>query len=147
MLGSDSFGALLYKNLFKGNFMISGITHVTIFVTNQDTALDFWTEKIGFDLHTDAQFGPLRWLTVNPKGNKYLEFSLILIDKDGQALIDAIARNAPVLCLSTLNCNQTYAKLKAKGVVFIDEPKSEEWGVGCTFVDPFGNRFYLTSEN
>lgn len=45
--------------------MITKMNHVSVFVLNQDSALDFYVNKLGFKVHTDAPMGPgMRWLTV-----------------------------------------------------------------------------------
>ena len=127
--------------------MITGVTHISVLVTDQDKALDFYTNILGLEVHTDAQFDEMRWLTVNPKGNPHFEIALMLIDKDSEDLIHEIAENAPVCVFSTDDCRKEYETLKAKGVEFLDEPTEEEWGVACNFVDPFGNAFHLSQLN
>lgn len=44
--------------------MFTGITITPMYVTDQDQALAFYTEKLGFEVETDMDFGPMRWLTV-----------------------------------------------------------------------------------
>ena len=47
--------------------MITKLNHVSIFVLDQDSAFDFYVNKLGFTVNTDASMGPgKRWLTVNP---------------------------------------------------------------------------------
>jgi catechol 2,3-dioxygenase-like lactoylglutathione lyase family enzyme len=46
--------------------MIEKLTHTTVWVLDQDEALEFYTQKLGFQLHTDARLGDFRWLTVTP---------------------------------------------------------------------------------
>ncbi|MEX0939953.1 MAG: VOC family protein, partial [Candidatus Babeliales bacterium] len=58
--------------------MIQQLTHITILVKDQERALNFYTEKLGFEIHTDAKFGDSRWLTVCPPGQKDMEFALML---------------------------------------------------------------------
>lgn len=116
--------------------MISRITHITIFVTNQEEAKEFFIQKLGFELHTDAMMGDgQRWLTLNAKDQKDLEISLMIGTNPNQYI--------PVLCIETDNCKKEYEELSAKGVTFMAEPKEEAWGTGVVFADPFGNMYYL----
>jgi catechol 2,3-dioxygenase-like lactoylglutathione lyase family enzyme len=57
--------------------MISHLSHITIFVENQDTALDFYMNKLGFAVETDAQLGAGRWLTVRAPEQKELVIALV----------------------------------------------------------------------
>ena len=61
--------------------MITKLNHVSIFVLNQDSAYDFYINKLGFTVNTDAEMGPgKRWLTVTPPDQPELEITLMLID-------------------------------------------------------------------
>ena len=46
--------------------MIRGLSHTTIWVLDQDEALDFYTNKLGFEVNPDATMDDFRWLTVSP---------------------------------------------------------------------------------
>ena len=116
--------------------MITKVTHISIFVSDQDEALKFYTEKLDLQVNTDETFDDFRWLTLNTQKDKNLEICLIY----GQPCVDS---NAPILSFETNNCNKTYQELKKKGVKFLQEPKEEPWGMGAVFQDPFGNIFYL----
>ena len=56
--------------------MITALSHTTIWVLDQDEALDFYTQKLGFELNTDATMDDFRWLTVNPPGQPDSELVL-----------------------------------------------------------------------
>ena len=61
--------------------MITKMNHVSVFVLNQDSAYEFYINKLGFKVHTDASMGPgMRWLTVCPPEQPDLEISLIKRD-------------------------------------------------------------------
>lgn len=123
--------------------MITGLSHVTILVDNQDKALEFYTKKMGFDLNTDATFGNERWLTVSPKGNKNLEFALVLSTPENKNLVGHQAGKLPLCSFTTPDCNQTYKELSSKGVEFTQLPTQEPWGTSAAFKDLYGNLFYL----
>lgn len=116
--------------------MVSRISHVTIFVSDQEQAKEFFTKKLGFEVHTDAVMADgQRWLTLNPQGQKDFEVTLMLGTNAN--------KDVPVVCLETTNCKKDYADLMEKGVTFMGEPKEESWGTGVVFTDPFGNMYYM----
>lgn len=116
--------------------MIKKVSHISIFVTDQNIAFDFYSNKLGLILHTDAAFGTERWLTLTTKEDKEFEICLIL-SKDFKP------HSAPILAFLTDDCYKEFEDLKSKGVQFLSEPKDEPWGIGTTFKDPFGNLLYL----
>ncbi|MBD0350717.1 MAG: VOC family protein, partial [Flavisolibacter sp.] len=60
--------------------MISKMSHVSIYVLDQESAYNFYVNKLGFSVHTDAQMGPgMRWLTVTPPEQPDLEITLMPI--------------------------------------------------------------------
>ena len=62
--------------------MITRVNHLSIFVLNQDSAYDFYVNKLGFTVHTDASMGPgQRWLTVTPPAQPDLEITLMAVDE------------------------------------------------------------------
>jgi catechol 2,3-dioxygenase-like lactoylglutathione lyase family enzyme len=127
--------------------MFNALTISQIFVLDQDEALDFYVGKLGLEVHTDADLGFMRWLTVNVPGQKDRE---ILLERPGAPRMDeataAQVRElltkgamAGTLFFTTDDCQQTYETLKAKGVEFTDEPTKRDYGIDCGLRDPFGN--------
>ncbi len=123
--------------------MITGITHLTLFVRDQDEALKFYTEKLGFTVHTDADMGGMRWLTLNPKGQKDFELVLFLAEGTDTSLIGKQGGTGILICLSSDNLDKDYKDLKAKGIEFTDEPEEHPWGKSVTMKDLYGNLLYL----
>lgn len=124
--------------------MIQKFTHVTILVKDYERALAFYTEKLGFKVHTDAQFGDERWLTVCPANQPDMEFILAKPStKEGFNQIGKQGGEMGIGVLQTDDCKAEYELLKARGVEFVGEPKEEPWGVGVTLKDLYGNHFYL----
>ena len=127
--------------------MISKLTHITILVKDQDEALKFYTEKLGFKVHTDVNFEGSRWLTVHPADQKGMELCLMKPKtQDGLAQVGKQGGDYGVGCLSTTDCQKTFEELKAKGVEFMGEPKQEIWGIGVILKDLYGNMFYLNQD-
>lgn len=132
--------------------MITKMNHVSIFVLDQDSAFEFYVNKLGFKVHTDASMGPgMRWLTVCPPEQPELEISLMAI-AEGMMFKGEAARQMRMLVsqgtfgFGVFECNDlmaTYEELKAKGVEFKKEPTKEFYGFEALFKDDSGNWFSL----
>jgi predicted enzyme related to lactoylglutathione lyase len=124
--------------------MITAVTHLTLYVNDQNEALKFYTEKLGFEVHTDANFENMRWLTINPKGQKNFELSLFPATTPAEkALVGKQAAENVLICLATDAIDADYKMLKEKGVQFIGEPNTEPWGRAVLCKDLYGNGLYL----
>jgi predicted enzyme related to lactoylglutathione lyase len=131
--------------------MIDRLSHATVFVLDQNSAKVFYTEKLGFEVRTDATMGNFRWLTVGPKGQPDLE--IVLMPVDGAPMPDSEKATLRTLIQSgklgaavfaTRDCHKTCAELKARGVVFTSEPTERPYGIEAVFKDDSGNWFSLT---
>jgi catechol 2,3-dioxygenase-like lactoylglutathione lyase family enzyme len=132
--------------------MISRLSHASIYVLNQESAYDFYVNKLGFKVHTDAPMGPgMRWLTVCPPDQPELEITLMQI-QEGMMWTKETAetmRNlvkAGTFGFGVFQCKDiyaTYEEMKAKGVEFMKEPTKEFYGIEALFKDDSGNWFSL----
>lgn len=132
--------------------MVTKLSHATIYVLNQESAYDFYVNKLGFKVHTDAPMGPgMRWLTVSPPEQPNLEIILMAI-QEGMMFDEDTAKNIKDLVKKgtfgpgVFECSDlmaTYEELKAKGVVFKKPPTKEFYGFEALFVDDSGNWFSL----
>jgi predicted enzyme related to lactoylglutathione lyase len=132
--------------------MIQRLSHVSLYVLDQDEALDFYTKKLGFEVRTDATMGDFRWLTVSPKAQPDLEIALLVVRPSRmmeeatcnllRQLLTKGALGAGVF--DTDDCHKTYAELKAKGVEFVSPPTERPYGIEAIFKDPSGNWFSLS---
>ena len=132
--------------------MITKLNHVSVFVLDQDSAHDFYVNKLGFKVHTDAPMGPgMRWLTVCPPEQPDLEISLMAIN-EGMMFSKESAKQMRELVskgsfgFGVFECNDllaTYEELKTKGVEFTKAPKKEFYGFEALFKDDSGNWFSL----
>ena len=133
--------------------MIQRMSYASIFVLDQDQAKQFYVDKLGFEVKTDASLpNGFRWLTVSPKGQP--DFQIILMkvapgpklsDQDAATIADLMKKGAfGAGVFQTADCQKTYEELKAKGVEFLSPPKDEFYGVEAVFKDPFGNWFSMT---
>jgi len=132
--------------------MITGMSHATVWVLDQDRALAFYTEKLGFVLGTDVDMGGgARWLAVASPKQPDLHLVLakaappMLSEEDGKTIQALLAKGALGACvMRTDDVHATYEDLKAKGVEFIQEPAERPYGIEALFRDDSGNWFSLT---
>jgi len=132
--------------------MIQRLSHVTIYVLDQDAAKDFYVNKLGFDLKTDASMdNGFRWLTVAPKGQPDLEIVLMATtnpkwDAETAEALRTLVRKGVLGSgvLETADCRKTYEELKAKGVEFSQPPVERFYGIEALLKDNSGNWFSMT---
>lgn len=122
---------------------------------DQDEALAFYTEKLGWELRADVtlpEFGNYRWLTVGPSNQP--EISVLLNAIPGPHVIDAATAEqiqsvmakgwGGNVSLTTDDVHASYAELTARGVEFTEPPEERPYGIDSSFRDPSGNQFRLT---
>ena len=120
--------------------MIKSVKFVSIPVRNSDTALKFYTEKLGFQIATDQPMGPgQRWIELRIPG---AETRVVLFTPAGHE--DRIGSFVN-LSFCADDVEKTYAELSARGVEFVAPPKKEAWGVSVLFKDADGNTLHLGS--
>jgi len=120
--------------------MITHVKFVGIPIRDQDRALAFYTEKLGFRIATDQPFNekqrwielrigdsPTGWVLFTPDGHE---------DRIGTFFNGSLAVD---------DVQATYEQMKGKGVEFVSPPKKEPWGTSAIFKDPDGNQFVLSS--
>lgn len=131
--------------------MLTAITITQIYVPDQDRALDFYVGKLGFEVQSDVDFGPMRWLTVNLPGQPD---RAVLLEEPGSAgmseetatqVRELIAKGAAGghLFFQTDDVWKTHAELKAKGVEVTEEPEDRGYGIDFGLRDPFGNHLRI----
>ena len=135
--------------------MISRLAVTDIWVKDQNEALRFYTEKLGFEIRADMTFGTFRWLTVGLKGQPDLEFSLMALKPAGsltQEDVDLLARLLQEGKLrsgvwKTDDCRGTYATLVGRGVEFLQTPTDRPYGtVEAILKDDSGNLMVLSQD-
>ena len=126
--------------------MSQGVGVVGLYVRDQDEAVEFYVEKLGFRVHTDARNGDYRWLTVQHPEQP--SFQLGLFKPQAPTLDDAtaltvqgiVAKGAmPPLVLVVDDCRTAYDRLSSRGVEFTQEPVDRYGAVDASFRDPSGN--------
>jgi catechol 2,3-dioxygenase-like lactoylglutathione lyase family enzyme len=131
--------------------VITALSHSPIWVLDQDEALAFYTEKLGFEVNTDATMDDFRWLTINPPGRPDHELVLLapgppMMDEESAEQLKALIAKGVLGAgaFETDDCRATYAELSARGVSFLSEPTERFYGVEATFRDSSGNWFSMT---
>ncbi|MGO1076128.1 VOC family protein [Inquilinus sp. CA228] len=127
-----------------------GVGLVGLYVRDQDEALQFYVEKLGFRVETDAQNGDYRWLTVQHPDQPSFQLGLFspqspTVDATTvQALREIVAMGAmPPLVLIVDDCRAAYDRMLTRGVEFTQEPIERYGGVDASFRDPSGNGWKL----
>jgi catechol 2,3-dioxygenase-like lactoylglutathione lyase family enzyme len=120
--------------------MIKAVKFVSIPVTDQERALAFYTEKLGFRILTDQPFNDKqRWIELSIPG---AETAVVLFTPEGHEDRIGTFSNATFCCD---DAQRTYDELKARGVEFEAPPQKQPWGTFLKFKDPDGNLFVLSS--
>jgi len=129
--------------------MISNVSLMTVWVDDLDDALDFYTDKLGFELREDVTMGDYRWLTVGHPDQPDLK---LVLSVPGPPLDDEAAGYIRrMLAKGTMNggglnvddCRKTYEELSARGVTFLNEPADRPYGVEAVMRDNSGNWWVL----
>ena len=139
--------------------MYGHINMSSIFVLDQDKAIDFYVGTLGLELTNNMDLGFMRWVTVGVPGQAGRD---VLLELPGPPSMDAkttdqvreiVTKGATgfTLGLTTDDCLKTYDTLKAKGVEFTSEPEEHFYGTDFGIRDPFGNNLRIvqlaTSDN
>jgi catechol 2,3-dioxygenase-like lactoylglutathione lyase family enzyme len=121
--------------------MIRAIKFASVPVADQDRALEFYTRALGFQVATDQPMGDTqRWIELRIPG---AETRLVLFTPEGHEGRIGTLSNVAFLADDV---KKTAAELAARGVRFVQEPESAEWGTSAVFRDPDGNTFVLSSK-
>ena len=137
--------------------MLNQLANVQVWVHDQDEALAFYTDKLGFELREDVtvpELGNFRWLSVGVPGQ---DVAIVLMavpaapvfdDETRQQILDLLAKGASGgLFFTTDDCRASYEELAARGVEFTQEPTEQPYGVDAGFRDPSGNQFRMVERS
>ena len=135
--------------------MINKLSVVDFWVKDQNEALRFYTEKLGFEIRTDFTAGNYRWLTVGLKSQPDLEFALAALKPYGALTQEDINQLTKLVeegkmrsgVWKTDDCQKTYETLKERGVEFVQPPTDRPYGIiEAVFKDNSGNIFVLSQD-
>jgi catechol 2,3-dioxygenase-like lactoylglutathione lyase family enzyme len=126
-----------------------------LWVHDQDEALAFYTEKLGFEVRSDVtlpELGNFRWLTVGPAAQP--DIAIVLMAIPGPPVMDTETAEqvrtlmskgfAGTVFLTTDDAQAAYEELKGRGVEFTETPEERPYGIDSAFRDPSGNSIRLT---
>jgi predicted enzyme related to lactoylglutathione lyase len=130
------------------------LSNVNVWVHDQDEALAFYTEKLGWEVRDDVtlpEIPDFRWLTVGPPEQKDISIVLMAVpgppvfeEETRKTILDLMARGAAGgIFLTTDDCRGAVDELKARGVEFSEEPSERPYGIDAGFHDASGNAFRL----
>ena len=130
--------------------MITHVSLATIWVKDQDSAKEFYVDKLGFQVATDVSMGDgYRWLTVAHPDHPELELTLMTpgppLDDESAASVRRMLDNGNhgAVGLGVDDCRKTAGELEAKGVQFVQEPTEQPYGVEAVIRDDQGNWLVL----
>ncbi len=136
--------------------MITKLSHATIYVTDQESALRFYTQQLGFEVRMDMSMdNGFRWTTVGLAGQPDLEIVLMeprsgpMFDEETVQQLRALIRKGALGAgvLEVDDCRRTYEELKARGVEFVAPPEDKFYGIEAVLKDDSGNWFSMTQRH
>ena len=120
--------------------MITHVKFVSVPTSDQDAALRFWTERVGFAVLSDQPFSESqRWIELSIRDS---DTRLVLFTPEGHEGRIGGFFNGAFACDDV---EATHRQLSERGVEFDGAPQKQPWGTFATFRDPDGNRFVLSS--
>jgi catechol 2,3-dioxygenase-like lactoylglutathione lyase family enzyme len=123
------------------------ITLFKLYVKDQDEALRFYVDKLGFSVAEDNRLGDYRWLLISAPDNHEFSVNLEIAKTDEEKrLVGRQAAAQPLFSMSTDDCKRDYAEMKRRGVPFEGEPKVMPYGTGVMMQDLYGNKIYLNQD-
>jgi catechol 2,3-dioxygenase-like lactoylglutathione lyase family enzyme len=129
------------------------LSHAFVWCLDQDEALRFYTDVLGFELRTDAPMEHMRWLTVGPPGQPDVEIGLLepvpgASDEDAEAVRRMVAKGVlGSLLFRTDDVHAAFERVKGAGAEILQEPTEMPYGViDCAFRDPSGNNVRIGQE-
>ncbi|MFT4049283.1 MAG: VOC family protein [Solirubrobacterales bacterium] len=130
------------------------IDSAQLWVHDQDEALAFYTDKVGFEVKQDvtvAELGNFRWLKVGPVGQ---EIGIVLMAIPGEPVMDETTKAevetvmgkgfAGAVFITTDDVRRDYDAMRGRGIEFSQEPTQAPYGIDTGFRDPSGNSIRLT---
>jgi catechol 2,3-dioxygenase-like lactoylglutathione lyase family enzyme len=134
--------------------MLKQLTHVNVWVHDQEEALAFYTEKLGMELREDVtvpELGNFRWLSVGLPGQDDIALTLMavpgppVLDEETRDMLKTLVAKGAAggLFFAADDVRATFEELTARGVEFVQEPTEQPYGVDAGFRDPSGNQIRM----
>jgi catechol 2,3-dioxygenase-like lactoylglutathione lyase family enzyme len=121
------------------------IAQMALLVRDYDEAIGFFTRALGFDLLEDSPRGPgKRWVRVGPAGDAGTALLLArAATPEQERAIGNQSGGRVFLFIETDDFERDYARLRAAGVRFTEQPRHEDYGTVVVFLDLYGNKWDL----
>ena len=130
--------------------MKQSIIHIALVVKDYDEAIDFYVNKLKFDLIEDT-YQPKqdkRWVVVSPPGSNGVTILLARASNENQSNFAGNQTGGRVfLFLSTDDFWRDYNRMISDGINFIREPIEQDYGTVAVFEDLYGNLWDLLQLN
>jgi catechol 2,3-dioxygenase-like lactoylglutathione lyase family enzyme len=129
--------------------MLTKMAHFTVLIADEDAALEWYRDILGFTVRDDQAFGPgMRWITVSPPQQS--DVRLVLQkpnpmahgEEHAAAMMQRIGQGTTTV-IETDDCHGDYKLLAGRGVQFSDPPQEMPWGISAVFHDLYGNPYNL----
>ena len=129
------------QSTMNANCLLKHLKFASVPVGDQDRALGFYTEKLGFQVATDQPFhGKQRWIELRIPG---ADTRIVLFTSEGQE--DRVGTFTG-LSFQTDDVDAAYQIYSSRGVEFLGPPRKEPWGSFAMAKDPDGNTFVISSK-
>jgi catechol 2,3-dioxygenase-like lactoylglutathione lyase family enzyme len=123
------------------------LTVFTLFVKDQDQALRFYVDRLGFTMKEDKPLGDYRWLLASASQNEGAAINLELArTPEQEALVGKQGGGKPLFALATDDCHRDFQAMKGRGVTLDSDPRTMPYGIGVTLNDLYGNKIYLNED-
>jgi lactoylglutathione lyase len=131
------------------NIVQQQIGSIALVVENYDDAIEFYTQKLQFTLLENIDFGGgKRWVQVAPPNSNGTSLLLAQASTEEQKKFIGNQTGGRVfLFLQTNDFWRDYELMKAKGVIFNEDPRTEKYGTVAVFQDLYGNKWDLLQLN
>jgi uncharacterized glyoxalase superfamily protein PhnB len=115
---------------------------------DQDSALAFYRDTLGFEVRLDVGYGGMRWITVGPPDQPGTSIVLYppgadpgITDDERRTITEMMAKGTyAIITLATTDLDATFEQLQANGADVVQEPTDQPYGIrDCAFRDPAGN--------
>ncbi|MFA7227853.1 MAG: VOC family protein [Melioribacteraceae bacterium] len=123
--------------------MKQAIGSVTFLVKDYNEAIDYFTNKLQFELIEDSPLSETkRWVLVSPKGGGGTSLLLAKASTaEQEKSVGSQTGGRVAFFLHTDNFDRDYEKMRESGVNFLENPREEKYGKVVIFQDLYGNRW------
>ena len=136
--------------------MVTKILNAFLPHDDRDAAVEFWCDKLGFELRNDVGYNGMRWITVGPADQPGTSIVLFppaaspgVTDDEKRTIAEMMAKGTyAIMLLATPNLDAAFERIQASGAEVVEEPTMQPYGVrDCAVRDPAGNLLRVQERN